>query len=45
MIEEEKRREIDGERRKATKGPFTNDVSRQGKGGGYPDSDIVREVA
>ena len=27
------------------KGPFTNDVSREGEGGGYPNSDAVREVA
>ena len=27
------------------KGPFTYDVSREGEGGGYPDSDVVREVA
>ena len=26
-------------------GPFTNDVSREGKGGGYLNSDIVWEVA
>ena len=24
------------------KGPFTNDVSREGEGGGYPNSDAVR---
>ena len=27
------------------KGPFTNDVSREGEEGGYPNSDAVREVA
>ena len=27
------------------KGPFKNDVSREGEGGGYPKSDAVREVA
>ena len=27
------------------KGPFTNDVSREGEGGGYPKSDAVKEVA
>ena len=26
------------------KGPFTNDVSREGEGGGYPNSDAVKEV-
>ena len=26
-------------------GAFTNDVSREGEGGGYPNSDAVREVA
>ena len=26
-------------------GPFTNDVSREGEGGGYPNSDAVRKVA
>ena len=30
---------------KSSKGPFTNDVSREGEGGGYPNSDAVREVA
>ena len=30
---------------KVSKGPFTNDVSREGEGGGYPNSDVVREVA
>ena len=28
-----------------SKGAFTNDVSREGEGGGYPKSDAVREVA
>ena len=27
------------------KGPFTNDVSREGEGGGCPNADVVREVA
>ena len=27
------------------KGPFTNDVRREGEGGGCPNSDAVREVA
>ena len=27
------------------KGPFTNDVSREGEGGGYVNSDAVKEVA
>ena len=27
------------------KGPFTNDVSREGEGRGCPNSDVVREVA
>ena len=27
------------------KGPFTNDVSGEGEGGGCPKSDVVREVA
>ena len=26
-------------------GPFTNDVRREGEGGGCPSSDAVREVA
>ena len=26
------------------KGPFTNDVCREGERGGYPNSDAVREV-
>ena len=26
-------------------GAFTNDVSREGEGEGYPNSDAVREVA
>ena len=26
-------------------GPFSNDVRREGEGGGYPNSDTVREVA
>ena len=30
---------------KQCKGPFKNDVSREGEGGGYPKSDAVREVA
>ena len=30
---------------KVDKGAFTNDVSREGEGGGYPNSDAVREVA
>ena len=28
-----------------SKGPFTNDVSREGEGGGYLNSDAVKEVA
>ena len=31
--------------RDSPKGPFTNDVRREGEGGGYPNSDAVREVA
>ena len=27
------------------KGPFTNDVSREGEGGGYANSDAVKEDA
>ena len=29
----------------ALKRPFTNDIIREGEGGGYPNSDVVREVA
>ena len=27
------------------RGPYTNDVRREGEGGGCPKSDVVREVA
>ena len=33
------------EMRNQRKGPFTNDVSREGEGGGYPNTDAVKEVA
>ena len=32
-------------RKKAAWGPFTNDVSKEGEGGGYPNTDALREVA
>ena len=32
-------------RKKRDKGPFTNDVSREGEGGRLPNPDAVREFA
>ena len=41
----EKEGEDEEKEKRHSKGPFTNDVSREGEGGGYPNSDAVREVA
>ena len=37
--------EREGETETESWGPFTNDVSREGEGGGYPITDADREVA
>ena len=36
---------IEGHEERRKKGSFTNDVRREGEGGGCPNSDAVREVA